>query len=70
MAMGKRQKIPTLHTRSSVSVPFAVADGERVVRAAQASGKAVSAFIRDAAIERADRVLAKAEKSDSAAPAA
>jgi len=58
----KRQKMPTLHTRSTVSVPFPVADGSRVVRAAQASGKAVSAFIREAALERADRVLAKAEK--------
>lgn len=67
--MSKRQKVPMLHTRSTVSVPFPVADGSRVVRAAQASGKAVSAFIREAALERADRVLAKVEKTGAPAVA-
>lgn len=67
--MNKRQKAPTLHTRSTVSVPFAVQDGARVVRAAMASGKAVSAFIRESALERADRVLAKVEKVGAAAVA-
>jgi len=68
--MAKRQKLPTLHTRSTVSVPFPVADGARVVRAARAANKAVSAFIREAALAQADRVLGKVDRSETALPAA
>jgi uncharacterized protein (DUF1778 family) len=64
--MTKRQR---LHTRSIISLPVQVEDGKRIVRAAQASNKPVAAFVREAALASADRVLAKIEK-DAASSAA
>lgn len=68
--MAKRQKLPKLHTRSTVSVPFPVKEGERVVQAAAVAGASVSGFIRAAALERADRVLGDSHSPTVAAKSA
>ncbi len=44
---------------------FSLEEREKVTRASELSAPSVSAFIREAAVRRADRELAKAEK-DSA----
>ena len=58
--MRKRQR--SLHTRSVISVPCQVDEGKRIVRAADAEGVAVSRFCREAAVEKADRILAKLQR--------
>jgi uncharacterized protein (DUF1778 family) len=58
--MPKRQRV--LHTRSVISVPCSVEDGKRIVRASQLEGVAVSRFVREAAVEKADRILAKQQR--------
>lgn len=63
-SMTKRQR---LHTRSIISLPVQVEDGKKIVRAAQASGKPVAAFVREAALASADRVLAKLASQQGAA---
>lgn len=69
--MSSRQKSRKLHTRSMVSVPFPVADGVRVVKAAELAGQPISAFIRDAALRRAEQILANPEQPQAAeSPAA
>lgn len=61
----KSQRPRKLHTRSVVSVAFAVDEGQRVSRAASAEGQPVSTFIRQAAIAWADEIL-KAAKTVAA----
>lgn len=45
-----------------LSVAFALDEREAVTEAARLSGDSVSAFIRAAAVKRAEREIAKAEK--------
>lgn len=47
---------------SPLSVSFSVPEREAVQRAAHLSGDSVSAFIRDAAVKSAERVLSREQK--------